>query len=190
MANFFNTVIAALRGTPGAPGGSPAPTLAPPSPDAAQTPSQAVLVPDEAVGLVKEFEGFSERAYQDPVGVWTIGYGSTRDFNGQPVSALTLPITEAQACVLVRRDMTNAALACARSVTAPLTPDQTSAIIDFIYNLGEGNFRSSTLLKKLNAKDYAGAAAEFDKWDMAGGKVLAGLLRRRQAETALFQKGA
>jgi GH24 family phage-related lysozyme (muramidase) len=75
-----------------------------------------------------------------------------------------------------------------RDVSAPLTLDQWAALGDFIYNVGAGNFRASTLLKKLNARDYAGAAAELDKWDHAGGRVLAGLLKRRQAETALFTK--
>jgi len=74
----------------------------------------------------------------------------------------------------------------AADVKEPLSDDQTAALADFIYNLGAGNFRSSTLLRKLNAGDYAGAAAEFDKWDYAGGKELAGLLRRREAETTLF----
>ena len=69
----------------------------------------------------------------------------------------------------------------------PLTIDEKIALLDFIYNLGAGKFRSSTLLKKLNAGDYNGAAAEFDNWDHAGGKVLAGLLKRREAETKLFK---
>ena len=75
-----------------------------------------------------------------------------------------------------------------RDCKVPLTIDEKIALLDFIYNLGGGNFRSSTLLRKLNAGDYAGAAAEFDNWDHAGGKVLAGLLKRRQAETDLFNK--
>jgi lysozyme len=71
-------------------------------------------------------------------------------------------------------------------VKVALTPFQEGALADFVYNLGATNFRASTLLRLLNAGDYAGAAAQFDKWDMAGGRVLSGLLRRRQAETALF----
>ena len=67
-----------------------------------------------------------------------------------------------------------------------LTPLQQGALADFVYNLGAKNFRSSTLLRLLNAGDYAGAAAQFDRWDMAGGKMPAGLLRCRQAETELF----
>jgi len=141
-----------------------------------------------AVDLVVAFEGFSAVPYQDPAGVWTIGYGSTRDAQGQPITARTAPLTEPQAKVLVSRDLMAAAVAVAGNVQVNLTHDQRAALQDFVYNLGAGNFRSSTLLRKLNAGDFEGAAAEFDKWDMAGGKVLAGLLRRRQAETDLFKR--
>jgi lysozyme len=79
-----------------------------------------------------------------------------------------------------------AALEIARVVKVWLTVDETAALQDFVYNLGIGNFESSTLLRKLNAGDYAGAAAQIDLWDHAGGRVVAGLLRRRQVGTALF----
>jgi lysozyme len=144
-------------------------------------------VEDKAVDLGEEFEGFRSAPYQDSVGVWTIGFGSTRDENSLPVTANTPPVTEDDARVLARRDLMSAAAEVTRDVSVDLTDNQVAALEDFIYNLGAGNFRSSTLLRKLNAGDYDGAAAEFDKWDMAGGRVLAGLLRRRQAETDLFQ---
>jgi lysozyme len=136
-----------------------------------------------AEGLVTSFEGFSARPYRDPAGVFTIGYGSTRDANGNPVCATTPNITVAAARSLVERDLR------AGDVKVALTPLQEGALADFVYNLGAKNLRSSTLLRLLNAGDYTGAAAQFDRWDMAGGTVLAGLLRRRQAETALFTKG-
>lgn len=144
-------------------------------------------VPGAAVGLVTEFEGFSATPYQDPVGVWTIGDGSIRDLNGNPVTADTPPVTQDQARLLVARDLADAAMTVTTDVKVPLTDDQRAALEDFIYNLGSGNFGSSTLLRKLNAGDYAGAAAQIDLWDHAGGKVFAGLLRRRQAETRLFE---
>lgn len=143
---------------------------------------------DLAEGLAEPFEGFSSVPYRDPVGVWTIGYGSTRDASGDPVTGSTPAIGTAEGKLLLMRDMHAAFDEIARDVKVPLTVFQKGALADFIYNLGAGNFRASTLLKKLNAKDYAGAAVEFDKWDMAGGKVLAGLLRRRQAETDLFNR--
>jgi len=140
-----------------------------------------------AADFAAPFEGFRAAPYRDPVGVWTIGYGSTRDAFGKPVAANTPPVTEAQARALMARDMTACAEEIARDCKVYLTDDQKVALTDFIYNLGAGAFRNSTLLKKLNAGDYAGAAAEFDNWDHAGGKVLAGLLKRREAETQLFK---
>lgn len=147
-------------------------------------------VPDGTVHLVEQFEGFSATPYQDPAGVWTIGYGSTRDLAMQPVCATTPPIDQAQAQVMVGRDLANAAEAVAADVKVPLTDNQRAALCDFTYNLGGHSLACSTLLRLLNAGDYAGAAAEFDKWDYAGGKELAGLFRRRAAETALFEQAS
>src|ERR1700760_2018795 len=145
---------------------------------------------DDATQLVTAFEGFRSCPYRDPTGVWTIGYGSTRDAAGNPVCATTPCIPQDVARSLVERDLGAAFAEVARDVHTPLTASQTAALADFVYNLGAGNFRASTLLRKLNAGDYAGAAAEFDKWDHAGGRELAGLLRRRQAETQLFNAKA
>ena len=144
-------------------------------------------VEDKAVDLGEEFEGFRSEPYQDSGGVWTIGFGSTRDGDSRPVTASTPPVTMDEAQALAKRDLTWAAREVTNDVTVQLTDNQVAAIEDLIYNIGSGNFRSSTLLRKLNAGDFDGAAAEFDKWDHAAGQVLAGLLRRRQAETDLFQ---
>jgi GH24 family phage-related lysozyme (muramidase) len=89
----------------------------------------------------------------------------------------TSAITEAEACALVKRDLTASNITVSSVCHVPLTADERAALDDFVYNLGAGNFRSSTLLKLLNAGDYAGAASQFDLWDHAGGVVLAGLLR-------------
>lgn len=144
-------------------------------------------VPESAVDLGEQFEGFRANPYQDSVGVWTQGFGSTRDENSLPITASHPPITEDEARVWAKRDLLSAAREVANDVTVALTDNQVAALEDFIYNLGAGNFRSSTLLRKLNSGDFDGAAAQFDAWDRAGGQVLAGLLRRRQAETDLFQ---
>ncbi|MCU4161370.1 lysozyme [Acidiphilium sp. AL] len=138
------------------------------------------------VKLVQPFEGFSATPYQDPVGVWTIGFGSTRDAFDAPVCATTPPITRAQALALVERDLTSAFDDVTSQVTVPLNPNQQAALIDFVYNLGAGNFRASTLLRLLNAGDFARAVRQFTLWDHADGRVLPGLLRRREAEAALF----
>jgi lysozyme len=145
----------------------------------------------KAADLAAQFEGFSARPYLDTLAkppVWTQGYGSIW-INGDgvtPVTADSPEIDEPTGRLWMANEMHSAALEIARVVQARLTVDETTALEDFIYNLGQGAFESSTLLRKLNAGDYAGAAAQIDLWDHAGGKVVAGLLRRRQAETNLF----
>lgn len=139
------------------------------------------------LALIKEFEGFVPTWYRDPVGVWTIGYGHT-DSAGSPKYATSknMKLTEAEASAILQRDLERYEADVARLVKVPLNENQHGGLVSFTYNLGAGNLGSSTLLRKLNAGDYAGAAAEFPRWNKAGGKVLAGLTRRRAAEQALF----
>jgi lysozyme len=141
-----------------------------------------------AVDLAKSFEGFEPLPYQDLTGVWTIGYGSIWvNGDGQtPVTATTPAISEATACVWLANEMRVGVEALQAEVGVPLTTGERAALEDFIFNLGVGNFRSSTLLRDLNSGNFEAAAAQIDLWDHAGGKVVAGLLRRRQAETNLF----
>jgi lysozyme len=141
-----------------------------------------------AVAFVEPFEGWRAAPYQDPGGVWTYAWGSTRDLNGDPVTEATPPATLAEGDTLMARDLGAAAAELTRDVHVALTPHETIAIEDLIYNIGVGNFRSSTLLRRLNAKQFAQVAAQFDRWDHAGGRVLAGLLRRREAERVEFLK--
>lgn len=151
------------------------------------------LTPEEQAALIgaakiaAPMEGFSTTPYQDSVGVWTYLYGSTRDPAGNPVTANTPPGTPALGLQLLARDMTAAVVDIVRVTRVPLNTNQLSALADFVYNLGEGTYNGSTLLKLLNNGDYAGAAAQIDLFDHAGGKVLAGLLRRRQLETTIFE---
>jgi lysozyme len=141
----------------------------------------------ETLELIKDFEGLELKAYKDAVGVWTIGYGHTAAAgNPKPVSGMV--ITAKQAEDLLLKDMVKYENAVKKYVKVPLNDNQYGALVSFTYNLGEGNFSKSTLLKKVNAKDFAGAANEFAKWNKAGGKVLNGLTRRRAAEAALFKK--
>ena len=147
-------------------------------------------VEPDAIKLGEAFEGFRSAPYLDPAGFWSIGYGS-RWINGDsviPVTSATSPITQEVAQKWLANELAFTYKVITADVKVTLTHEETAALEDFIYNLGAGNFRSSTLLKKLNNSDYAGAAAEIDKWDHAGGKVMAGLLRRRQAETEEFEK--
>lgn len=96
-------------------------------------------------------------------------------------------ITQQQADDYLRRDVRQFERAVARQVRVPLTQGQFDALVSFAFNLGEGALAQSTLLRLLNAGDYAGAAAQFDRWNKAGGRVLPGLVRRRAAERALFE---
>jgi lysozyme len=135
------------------------------------------------LALTKQFEGLELKAYQDSVGVWTIGYGHT----GTDVKP-GLVITEAQASVLLAADVAWAVTCVNKSVTSAVNQNQFDAMVDFVFNLGCAAFGGSTLLRMVNARDFAGAAGQFGRWNKAGGKVLAGLTKRRTAEAALFQR--
>lgn len=130
--------------------------------------------------LIRRFEGLELHAYRDPVGVLTIGYGHTTNVRPGQV------ITESEAEELLRYDLSWVEDAINKSVTVDLNQNQFDALASWVYNLGETNLRNSTMLKKLNAGDYEGAADEMLRWNKAGGKVLRGLVRRRKAERDLF----
>jgi lysozyme len=131
--------------------------------------------------LTEQFEGDRLVAYQDSKGVWTIGYGHTRGV----VPGMTC--TQAQADQWLAEDIAWAESEVNKLVHTPLlTQQEFDALVDFTFNCGCGNFDHSTLLKLVNAGDMAHAAEEFEKWDKCGGKVVAGLLRRREAEAAMF----
>lgn len=135
---------------------------------------------DKGMALTESFEGLSLTPYKDLVGVWTNGYGNTHGV------VPSTPITKEQAVADLADNISGAEYVVNKVVTVPLTQGQFDALVDFVFNLGSGNFQSSTLLRKLNAKDYAGASAEFPKWNHAGGVEVKGLTRRRLAEQALF----
>lgn len=136
------------------------------------------------IDLIKRFEGFRSQSYLCPAGVWTIGYGTTR-IKGQPVRP-GMRCTEQQAEEYLRDDLEYFEDAVQQLVKVPLNQFQFDALVSFTYNLGEGNLGKSTLLRKLNQKDYKGAADEFLRWNKSGGTVLGGLVRRRAAERDLF----
>ena len=151
-----------------------------PSPGGAGTQPASMGLSNSGLNLVKSHEGLRTTAYRDPVGVWTIGYGHTASVKpGQNIS-------EAQAEQLLRKDVGWAEDAVRAKVKVPLTQGQFDALVSFTFNLGAGALGRSTLLKKLNAGDYAGAQAEFGKFVHAGGRVLPGLVRRRGDEAQLF----
>jgi lysozyme len=133
-------------------------------------------------------EGEVLHPYQDPRGIWTIGTGSTTDLNGNPVTAETPPINHAENLLLLSREMLFALSVVERDVAVPLTVDEEAALVDFVFNVGAGNFEASTLLRDLKAENYEAAADQFLRWDHVGGAVLAGLARRCAARRALFLK--
>ncbi|QNI31926.1 lysozyme [Alloacidobacterium dinghuense] len=137
---------------------------------------------NDGLALTKQFEGCELTAYQDQVGVWTIGYGHT----GAGVAS-GLTITQDQADALLLSDIAAAVTFVNQVVSVPLQQNHFDALVDFAFNLGRASLSGSTLLRLLNAGNFDGAAGQFPLWDHAGGKVVAGLLRRRQAEQTMFQ---
>ncbi len=140
---------------------------------------------DKGIDLIKQFEGCKLTAYQDSVGVWTIGYGWTQPVDGKLIRA-GMTIKQETAERLLKTGLVSYESDVSRLVKVGLTQGQFDALVSFTYNLGARSLSTSTLLRKLNAGDYAGAADEFLRWNKAGGKVLNGLTRRREAERALF----
>lgn len=137
----------------------------------------------DGLDLTKQFEGCRLTAYQDSTGVWTVGYGHTQGvYAGQ-----TITLEQAEDFLIA--DVLWAQRVVNIFVTVPLLQAEFDALVDFTFNLGSGNFLKSTLLKLLNQGNYSAAANEFERWDKAGGVVVAGLLRRREAEAEEFMKG-
>lgn len=142
-------------------------------------------ISDKGIALIKQFEGCKLTAYQDSVGVWTIGYGWTKPVDGKPIRA-GMTIKQETAERLLKTGLVSYENDVSRLLKVDLTQGQFDALVSFTYNLGARSLSTSTLLRKLNAGDYAGASDEFLRWNKAGGKVLNGLTRRREAERALF----
>lgn len=140
---------------------------------------------DAGLAFIAEHEGLRLTAYPDPGtggDPWTIGVGHTG-----PDVYPGKTITQDEAMELLREDVASAERAVDRLVTADITQNQFDALVSFTFNCGAGNLEKSTLLKKVNAEQFDAAAAEFLRWDMAAGRHLAGLTKRRHAEAALFQ---
>lgn len=138
-------------------------------------------ISDAGLALIRQSEGLRLRAYLCPAGIPTIGYGSTAGVKmGQTITA-------ERAEELLREDLRQFEAAVSRLVKVPLSQGQFDALTSFAFNLGAKSLEKSTLLRLLNAGDYPGAAAQFDRWVYASGKKLSGLVKRRAAERALFE---
>ncbi len=136
--------------------------------------------------IIKQYEGFRAKPYLCPAGVPTIGYGATYYNDGRKVTLRDAAISEADADKLLDKMLGKYEDAVNRYVQVPITQNQFDALVSFCYNLGQEALRKSTLLKKLNNKDYNGAADAFLNWVYAGGKKLQGLVNRRTDERKLF----
>jgi lysozyme len=140
-----------------------------------------------AEALCKRFEGLYLRPYLCPAGVPTIGYGATFYEDGRRVMLTDPPITKARAEQLLRWHLTRRFLRAVMGMCPGAeTPQQVAALADFAFNLGEGNLRTSTLRRKVNAGQWDEVPAQLMRWNKAGGRVLRGLTRRRQAEIDLL----
>ena len=137
--------------------------------------------------MIKHHEGFVRKPYQDPIGLWTVGVGHligdgkslSKEWKGKV-------LTEEEVDELLFEDLERFEIGIQRLTKVPLTQSQFDALVSFSFNVGLGNFQSSTLRSKLNRGDYEGASNEFPKWRKAGGKILPGLVKRRADERALF----
>ena len=134
----------------------------------------------QGLELIKHFEGLELNAYQCAAGVWTIGYGHTKGVKSG------MSISEARANEMLEEELVEYENYVNDMVSVSLSQCQFDAMVSWVYNLGGGNLKASTLLKVLNAGDYDGVPAQMMRWNKAGGKVLEGLTRRRQAEADMF----
>jgi len=141
-----------------------------------------------AADLCKHFEGFSSKPYMCPANVATIGYGSTYYADGRKVTLQDPPMSEPEAYELLLRELHHTYLPGTLKHCPVLATDEKklNAIVDFCYNLGVGRLQTSTLRRKINEQDWEAAKVELMKWNKGGGKVLAGLNKRRKAECALL----
>ncbi|WP_410694887.1 lysozyme [Citrobacter freundii] len=143
---------------------------------------------EKGIKNIKDFEGCSLTAYPDPGtggAPWTIGYGWTHPVDGKPIKP-GMTIKQETADRLLKTGLVSYENDVLKMAKVKLTQGQFDALVSFAYNVGSRALSTSTLLRKLNDGDVMGAADEFLRWNKAGGKVLTGLTRRREAERALF----
>lgn len=144
------------------------------------------MINQAGIDLIKKWEGFRAEAYRDAVGVWTIGYGTTAMAGVGIDPKPGMRITEAQAEEYLRKAVDKFAAQIRPAITAPINENEFAAFVSLAYNIGPGAFRKSSALRYFNAGDKAKAADAILLFNKAGGKVLRGLVNRRQEERALF----
>ncbi len=140
-----------------------------------------------AADIIKKFEGYSSKPYMCPANVPTIGYGSTMYKNGERVTMDDPEITEEQATEMLMDTIKSVEKQVKKVLTVKLKPHQMAALVSFTYNVGIGNFSNSTLLAWVNSNpDFPRIPEQFRRWNKGGGKVLQGLVRRREEEIKLW----
>lgn len=142
-------------------------------------------ISENGYSIIREFEGFRSEAYLDTGGVWTIGFGTIKYPNGIRVKKGDT-CTREDAEIWLKNDCKWVDSCLDKYVKIPVNQNQFDALASFVYNIGESQFKSSTLLAKLNASDFSAAAANFDRWVYDNGKKIQGLVNRRAREKALF----
>ena len=142
---------------------------------------------DDGLRILKSYEGLELKAYKDSVGVLTIGYGHT-SAAGKPEVKSGMKITEKEAEDILRVDLAKFEEAVFKRLKRTPTNNQFSAMVSLCYNIGPGNFEKSTVLKAFNEGNIKLSGEAFDRWNKAGGVVLRGLVKRRAAERALFER--
>ena len=145
-----------------------------------------------AADLCRAFEGFRPKPYLCPAGIATIGYGSTYYSNGEKVTLHDAPISEAAAADLLMYELSHTYAPGVMRLCPGLVGDEGkfNAIVDFVYNLGIGRLQTSTLRRTVNSQDWTGAREQLRKWVRGGGRILPGLVLRREAEIALLPLGS
>ena len=138
-------------------------------------------ISQEGISLIKKFEGCELEAYQCAAGVWTIGYGSTKDVKEGDT------LTQKEADNLLLHEMQEYEGYIKELIKVPLKQNQFDALVSWVFNLGPANLKASTMLKFLNAGDFHLIPSQIKRWNKAGGKVLEGLIRRREAEALMFE---
>ena len=153
-------------------------------------PTDVLRLSDNGLELIKQFEGFRSAPYKDIVGVWTIGYGNTYYPDGRKVSGADKALTEKEAhdlkMAIINKDFAPKVRQALEHSKVPITQNMFDACVSLAYNIGVSGFAKSSVVRQLNAGNKQAAADAFLLWNKAGGKVVKGLERRRQAERTLF----
>lgn len=141
---------------------------------------------EQGKALIKQYESCSLTPYLCPAGYWTIGWGHV--ITPADAKKFASGISQSTADALFRLDLYNAEKSVLSLSKVPLSQGQFDALVSFVFNLGKGRYKASTLRMKLNRYDYEGARGQFPRWVYAAGRKLAGLIRRRKAEQDLFKR--